>query len=124
MKLKSQLKYKVYPFKALNLQDMAEHISSGGFGLKLITTLMVMERFMEELGKAAIAGNEFRHEALSMQHVMKGPFTKEKQNFIPGRNSVGLSFTAGPKVERAFAAEYAVQRAIPWQASQKVQKIK
>ena len=57
--------------KTLNLQDMAERISSGGSGMKLITTFMVLERFIEELEKAAIESNEFRHEVLSMQHVIK-----------------------------------------------------
>ena len=87
MTLKNQLKYQVYPyklnqkkeaytaravpFKTLNLQDMAECISSGDSGLKLNPTLMVLERFVEELEKAAIEGNEFRHEVLSMQHVIK-----------------------------------------------------
>ena len=99
--------------KTLNLQDMAERISSGGSGLKLNIILMVLVSFMEELERAAIAGNEFRHEVLSMQQVLKGLFTKEEQNFIPGCHSVGLSVTAGPKVEPAVAAEYAVQRAIP-----------
>ena len=84
--------------KTLNLQDMAERISSGGSGLKLNITLMVLESFMEELEKAAIEGNEFRHEVLSMQHVIKpGICIREPITQLNSFKSVAsLSFTHSP----------------------------